>query len=187
MRAAAAGTLAAFLAVVVLAADQFTKFLALGNLPYQESVPVLGGFLQLFLTRNPGAAFSLGAEVTWVFTIILGLAAALIVVLVAIRVRSRLWVTVLGLLLGGVLGNLTDRLVREPGFGVGHVIDFVYTPWMMPAIYNVADMFIVTMMIAVALLVFVGVRFDGTREPRTPRGEANEAAGPDVPVLSTEN
>lgn len=178
MRAAAAGTLTALLAVVVLAADQFTKFLALANLPYQESVPVLGEFLQLYLTRNPGAAFSLGAEVTWVFTIVLGLAALLIAVLVPLRVRSRLWATVLGLLLGGVLGNLTDRLVREPGFGVGHVIDFIFTPWMMPAIYNVADMFIVTMMIAVALLVFVGLRLDGTRESRTARGEETATATP---------
>ena len=48
-----------------------------------------------------------------------------------------------GLLLGGVLGNLTDRLFREPGFGVGHVVDFIYTPWMMPAIFNVADIAIV--------------------------------------------
>ena len=39
-----------------------------------------------------------------------------------------------------------DFVVGEPGFAVGHVVDFIYTPWMMPAIYNVADMFIVTMM-----------------------------------------
>ena len=52
------------------------------------------------------------------------------------------------------------------GFAIGHVIDVIYTPWMMPAIYNVADMFIVTMMICVALLVLLGVRLDGTREPR---------------------
>ena len=73
---------------------------------------------------------------------------------------------VLGLLLGGVLGNLTDRLVRDPGFPVGHVVDFISTPWMMPAIYNVADMFIVCDMIAIALLVLLGMRMDGTRERR---------------------
>lgn len=166
LRAAAAGTLTAFLAVLVLAADQFTKYLALESLPYQETVPVLGDFLQLYLTRNPGAAFSLGEEVTWIFTIILAIAAGLVVFLAVARVRSRRWAVVLGLLLGGILGNLTDRLVREPGFGVGHVIDFIYTPWMMPAIYNVADMFIVTMMILVALLILLGLRLDGTREPR---------------------
>ncbi len=164
LRPATAGTLIAILAVVVLAVDQFTKHLALQNLPYQKAVAVWGDFLQLYLTRNPGAAFSLGEGVTWVFTIVLALAALFIVFLAVTRARGRWWAVVLGLLLGGILGNLTDRLVREPGFGVGHVVDFIYTPWMMPAIYNVADMFIVTMMIAVALLVLLGVHMNGHRE-----------------------
>nr|WP_276569210.1 signal peptidase II [Microbacterium lacticum] len=166
MRPTTAGIVIAILAVVVLAVDQFTKHLALQNLPYQEIVPVWGDVLQFYLTRNSGAAFSLGEGVTWVFTIVLAIAALLIVFLAATRVRGRWWAIVLGLLLGGILGNLTDRLLREPGFAIGHVIDFIYTPWMMPAIYNVADMFIVTMMICVALLVLLGVRLDGTREPR---------------------
>lgn len=166
LRPTTAGIVIAILAVVVLAVEQFTKHLALQNLPYERAVQVWGDFLQFYLTRNSGAAFSLGEGVTWVFTIILGLAALIIVSLAVVRVRGRLWAVVLGLLLGGILGNLTDRLFREPGFAVGHVVDFIYTPWMMPAIYNVADMFIVTMMISVALLVLFGVRLDGTREPR---------------------
>lgn len=152
--------------MLVLAADQFTKQIVLRDLPYQQAVPVWGDFLQFYLTRNPGAAFSLGEEVTWIFTIVLAAAAAAIVVLAVTRVRSRWWAVVLGLLLGGILGNLSDRLFRDPGFPVGHVVDFIHTPWMMPAIYNVADIFIVTMMISVALLVLVGLRLDGTREPR---------------------
>ncbi|WP_312678183.1 signal peptidase II [Microbacterium sp.] len=164
----AAGTLVAILAALVLAADQFSKHLALTNLPYQEPVEVWGQFLQFYLTRNPGAAFSFGEEVTWVFTLVLAAAAVTIVVLAVTRVRSRTWVIVLGLLLGGILGNLTDRLLRDPGFLVGHVVDFINTPWMWlgmnPAIYNVADMFIVTMMIGVALLVLRGRRLDGSRE-----------------------
>ncbi len=177
LRPPAAGALIAILAVVVLAADQFTKFLALQNLPYREAVPIWGDFLQFYLTRNPGAAFSLGEGVTWVFTIVLAGAALLVIGLAVTRVRSRAWTVILGLLLGGVLGNLTDRLIRDPGFGVGHVVDFIYTPWMMPAIYNVADMFIVTMMIAVAFLVLRGIHMDGSRERRgaqdedTPEGE----------------
>jgi signal peptidase II len=177
-RQAAAGITIAILAVVVLAADQFTKHLALENLPYQDPVPVLGDFLSFYLTRNPGAAFSLGEGVTWIFTIALALVAAAIVWLAATRVTSRLWAVALGLLLGGVLGNLTDRLLREPGFAVGHVVDFINTPWMWflpgmsPAIYNVADMFIVTMMIGVALLVLVGLRLSGTRDRRTAETEA---------------
>lgn len=168
LRTAAAGTIIAILAALVLAADQFTKHLAIENLPYQETVPVLGDFFQLYLTRNPGAAFSLGEGVTWIFTLVLLAAAVTIVVLAARVVHSRLWAVVLGLLLGGILGNLTDRLLREPGFLVGHVIDFIHTPWMWlgfpSAIYNIADIFIVTMMISVAVLVLVGLRFDGTRE-----------------------
>lgn len=171
----AAGTLVAILAALVLAADQFSKHLALTNLPYQEPVEVWGQFLQFYLTRNPGAAFSFGEEVTWVFTLVLAAAAVTIVVLAVTRVRSRTWAIVLGLLLGGILGNLTDRLLRDPGFLVGHVVDFINTPWMWlgmnPAIYNIADMFIVTMMIGVALLVLIGVRLDGSRE-RDARGGA---------------
>lgn len=175
----AAGALVAILAAVVLAADQFTKHLALENLPYQREVPVLGEFLQLYLTKNPGAAFSLGTGVTWLFTLALAAVAIVVVVLTVRSVRTRSWAIVLGLLLGGVLGNLTDRLFREPGFLVGHVIDFIHTPWMWlgfpSAIYNIADMFIVTMMISVAVLVVIGIRFDGTRERRT-SDEAAEAA-----------
>ncbi|WP_424447991.1 signal peptidase II [Microbacterium arborescens] len=175
----AAGALVAILAAVVLAADQFTKYLALENLPYQREVPVLGEFFQLYLTKNPGAAFSLGTGVTWLFTLALAAVAIVVVVLTVRSVRTRSWAIVLGLLLGGVLGNLTDRLFREPGFLVGHVIDFIHTPWMWlgfpSAIYNIADMFIVTMMISVAVLVVIGIRFDGTRERRT-SDEVAEAA-----------
>nr|WP_314422583.1 signal peptidase II [uncultured Microbacterium sp.] len=153
----------AILAAVVLAADQFVKYLTVENLPLHEPVPVLGEFLQLYFVRNPGAAFSLGADVTWIFTIALAVVAG-VIVWKAFGLRSRLWAVVLGGLLGGVLGNLTDRLLREPGFPMGHVVDMISMPWMMPAIFNVADIFIVTGMISVALLVVVGLRFDGTRE-----------------------
>ena len=203
LRPSAAGTIIAVLALLVLAADQFTKYLALENLPPEEPVHVIGDFLIFYLIRNPGAAFSLGEGVTWVFTIALTIVSVVIIWLAATRVRSRLWAVALGLLLGGVLGNLTDRALREPGFPVGHVIDFINTPWMMPAIYNVADMFIVTMMIAVALLVLVGIHLDGTRERRqtaaadgeVPAGEgdvndgaatgADATSAADVPAVTT--
>lgn len=139
------------------------KYLTITNLPLQEPVPVLGEFLQLYYVRNPGAAFSLGSEVTWIFTIALSVVAA-VIIWKAFGLRSRLWAVVLGCLLGGVLGNLGDRLFRDPGFPVGHVVDMISMPWMMPAIFNVADVFIVTGMISVALLVVFGLRFDGSRE-----------------------
>lgn len=170
LRPAAVCTIVAVLAAVVLAADQVTKFFALAHLPYEQPVHIIGNVLIFFLVKNAGAAFSLGSDVTWVFTLALAVVAVIIIVLVGTRVRGRAWTIVLGLLLGGVLGNLSDRLFREPGFGVGHVVDFINVPWMMPATFNVADMFITTMMVGVALLVLLGIRLDGTREPRAKAG-----------------
>lgn len=190
LRHAAAGITIALLAILVLAADQFSKYLALTNLPLEQPVPVWGEFLQFYLVKNPGAAFSLGEGFTWIFTIALAVVAGVIVWLAATRVQSRLWAIVLGLLLGGVLGNLSDRLFREPGFPVGHVVDFINTPWMWfwmsPAIYNVADIFIVSMMIGVALLVIVGVQMDGKRHHHQESDPAEEetilgAAGDEFP------
>ncbi|MDR2996562.1 MAG: signal peptidase II [Microbacterium sp.] len=189
LRAAAAGITIAILAVLVLAADQFAKHLVLTNLSYEQLVHVFGNFLSFYLIKNSGAAFSLLPNATWVFTIALSVVAIAIIWLAVTRVRSRLWAVVLGLLLGGVLGNLADRLFREPGFGVGHVVDFIYTPWMMPAFYNVADMFITTMMVCVALLVLFGVRLDGTRERRrsaVPAGESDAAGGVDAAQSGTD-
>ncbi|WP_261167332.1 signal peptidase II [Microbacterium sp. Marseille-Q6965] len=181
LRTAAAGTLIAILAVTVLAADQFSKHLVLQSLEPGLPVPVVGEALQFVLVFNPGAAFSLGEGVTWIFTIAMAVVAAIIVYLAATRVRSRLWAVVLGLLLGGVLGNLTDRLFRDPGFAVGHVVDFILTPWMWfwapnPAIYNVADIFIVGGMAAVALLLVLGLDFDGTRGAGATDGDDTPAA-----------
>ncbi|WP_258566828.1 MULTISPECIES: signal peptidase II [unclassified Microbacterium] len=187
LRRSAAGAIVAILAAVVLAADQFVKYLTIENLPLQVPVPVLGEFLQLYYVRNPGAAFSLGSEVTWIFTIALAVVAS-VIIWKAFGLKSRLWAVVLGCLLGGVLGNLTDRLLREPGFPVGHVVDMISMPWMMPAIFNVADVFIVTGMISVALLVVFGLRFDGTRERDHAVVETDEEAeaAAEAAVVATE-
>ncbi len=99
-------------------------------------------------------------------------------------VRSRLWAVVLGALLGGVLGNLSDRVFREPGFPpVGHVVDMISMPWMLPAIFNVADIFIVTGMISIALLIISGgLRLDGSRE----RDHAKPDGGEHEPTEGTD-
>ncbi|MGO2668097.1 MAG: signal peptidase II, partial [Microbacterium gubbeenense] len=188
LSAPAAGIIIAVLAIVVLAADQASKQLAVTRLTEFEPVQVLGEALQWNLVFNPGAAFSLGEGVTWIFTIALALVACAIVFLAITRVRTRSWAIVLGLLLGGVLGNLTDRLFRDPGFGVGHVVDFILTPWMWfwtnPAIYNVADMFIVCGMIAVAVLVLIGINFDGTRGDKPAEAALDEADAEDADAES---
>lgn len=179
LRAALAVGIVAILAIAVLAADQVTKFLAIENLEENVPVHVIGDFLVFLLVYNPGAAFSLGEEVTWIFTIALAAVAVAIGWLAVTRIRSRRWAVILGLLLGGVLGNLTDRLLRDPGFPVGHVVDFINTPWMMPAIYNVADIFIVCDMILVALLVLLGVHLDGSRD----RDRAEQTASDESTLL----
>jgi signal peptidase II len=154
--------LLAAIAVAALALDQFTKYLVVSNLPLGEQVKVLGDLLILQFVKNPGAAFSLAAGSTWIFSILAAVVTVAILVF-ARRIRSIGWAVVFGLLLGGVLGNLTDRLFREPSFGLGHVIDFISTPWMIPAIYNVADICIVSSMGLFILLTIRGVNIDGTR------------------------
>ncbi|UOR02942.1 signal peptidase II [Leucobacter allii] len=165
-------------AIAVFAADQLVKNWVVATLPEGESVPVLGEFLQWHFVRNPGAAFSFASGATWIFTI---LAAVVVVVILwqIRRLRSLPWAIFLGLLLGGVLGNLTDRLTRAPGFPEGHVIDFILTPWMWlgfpPAIYNIADMGIVVGMALFIVITLLGLPIDGSPRQRR-RAEAPEAS-----------
>ncbi|WP_375389510.1 signal peptidase II [uncultured Amnibacterium sp.] len=151
-------------AAVVAAADQLAKAWAIANLPAGVPVHVLGDALVFQRVANPGAAFSLATGSTWIFSII---AVAVVVFLVwfARRIRSWAWGALFGLLLGGTLGNLTDRLTRPPGFGVGHVVDFILVPWMLPAIFNVADTAIVTSMCLFVLLTLLGRGIDGSTRP----------------------
>ena len=147
---------------MVVSLDQVVKALVVAHLPYGTAVPVVGTALQFLYVRNPGAAFSFAVNMTWVFSIV-STAVVVAIIVYARRIRSMWWALVLGMLLGGALGNLSDRLFREPGFGRGHVVDFISTPWMMPAIYNVADAFICISMVVFVLLVIAGVNLDGTR------------------------
>jgi signal peptidase II len=142
----------AVVAVGVYAADQVTKSLAVDRLADGRTVPLVGDLLQLRLIRNPGAAFSFATGMTWVLTLV-ALGVVVLVVRSSRRIGSLPWAIALGLLLGGALGNLTDRLVREPGFGRGHVVDFI-AYWHL-FIGNVADVGIV---VAAALVLLLGVR-----------------------------
>jgi signal peptidase II len=169
----------AFAAVVVVALDQVVKALVVAKLPYGQVVPVLGNVLQFLYVRNPGAAFSFAVNMTWVFSIV-STAVVVAIIVFARRIRSLWWAVVLGMLLGGALGNLCDRLFREPGFGRGHVVDFISTPWMMPAIYNVADSFICVSMAIFVVLVILGVNLDGTRAPAKPKTPRDDASAPTV-------
>ena len=151
----------ALVAACVYAIDQFTKSLVVENLTEREPVQVIGELLQFYFVKNAGAAFSLGSGSTWIFAIIAS-AVAIFIVIFAPRIRSLAWAVLFGLLLGGNLGNLTDRLFREPGFGVGHVIDFLQLQYF-PAIFNIADMAIVASMAVFIVLTIRGVGLNGTR------------------------
>ena len=164
--------LLASIAVVTYLLDQLSKWWAIRALSDEDPRDLIGSFLRLDLIRNPGAAFSVGTGNTWVLTII-----AVVVLVVVVRVSRRLgssgWAWALGLLLGGALGNLTDRIIREPGLGQGHVIDFLnYNGWF---IGNIADIAIVSAAILIGLLALTGRSVDGTRETReSGRHEASE-------------
>jgi len=132
--------------------DYATKSWALNSLDSRNPVKLIGNFLQLTLIKNSGAAFSLAQGATIVFTIFA------IVVVAAIayystKITSFGWSIVLGLALGGILGNLTDRIFRAPGFFTGHVIDWIQLPnW---PVFNLADSAIV---VAASIAVILSIR-----------------------------
>ena len=139
---------------LVLAIDQFTKLLALEFLTPSQSVPFIGDVLRLCLVRNDSAAFSLGGGQTWIFTLFSTIAACALL-WYAPRTKSSSWALTGGLLLGGVVGNLVDRVTREPGFPNGHVIDFLQLPFGFP-VFNLADTAIVVAMSIVVVRIMRG-------------------------------
>jgi signal peptidase II len=101
---------------------------------------VFGSFFQLTLVRNPGAAFSFATSAT-IFLTIFSILVLITILYFSPRITSKGWAVVLGLVLGGILGNLVDRMFREPGLLRGHVIDWMQLPnW---PIFNIADSAIV--------------------------------------------
>jgi signal peptidase II len=170
----------AIVAIVVFALDQLAKWWVVHNLPYQQPVHVIGDLLIFEYDRNPGAAFSIGTGSTWIFSII-AVTVLVFVIWYARRIRSVAWAIVFGLVLGGLLGNLTDRLLRPPGFGIGEVVDFIRIP-LLPAIFNLADSGIVCGMALFLILTVMGVRLDGTRPvPTTTDGGTAASSAGDTP------
>ena len=120
----------------------------------------MGNFLQFQLVKNPGAAFSLGTGMTWLFSII-GVGVLGFIVLFARRIQSFSWAILFGLLLGGTLGNLSDRLFREPRFGEGHVVDFIQVIALLPRSSTSPTARSWSSMCLFVLLTIRGVRLDG--------------------------
>jgi signal peptidase II len=158
--ARSATLLALTVAVVALLADVLSKQLAVRELTGRAPVDVVGDFLQLRLVRNPGAAFSAGASLTPVISVV-AVIATVVVVYYVFRVRHRVWALALGLLLAGVAGNVLDRLFRAPGPFRGHVVDFFALPnW---PVFNVADICINIAGVLFVILLVRGVPLDGSR------------------------
>jgi signal peptidase II len=150
-------------AVAAYAIDLGTKLLAVAHLTPDDPVDVIGGVLRLDLVRNPGAAFSTGTSYTLILTVI-ALVAAGVVIRFGRRLGDRTWAVALGLLLGGVFGNLTDRVFREPGFLRGHVVDFLELPhW---PVFNVADMLIDAAVVLIIIQTWRGIGITGVRHKR---------------------
>lgn len=152
-------TLGVAAGVVII--DQVTKALAVAHLEGQPPIEVLGEWLQLTFVRNPGAAFSLAGN----YTILISVVAVIVVVAIVRTARTLTnpwWAVVLGGILGGALGNLIDRVLREPGALRGHVVDFLELPnW---PVFNVADMALVGSAILAVVLSLRGVDMGQTGE-----------------------
>jgi signal peptidase II len=145
--------------VLVIIFDQLTKELALANLERYTPVPVIGDLLQFTLAFNDRAAFSLGGASTWVFTLISS-TVALALLWFGPKFKTKSWLILGGLALGGVCGNLIDRLFRAPGFPNGHVVDFIQIPFNFP-IFNIADIAICSAAFLIALRVILGQKIGG--------------------------
>jgi len=157
----------------VLLVDLVSKLVVVATIEPGEDIRLLGGSLYLTHLRNTGAAFSFAEGFTVVFTLV-ALAVVVVIVRTARRLFSTGWAVTLGLVLGGAVGNLVDRVFRDPGFLRGGVVDFVsvFGPdgevW---PVFNVADSAIVCGGILGAVLALRGIDVDGTRAGRQETAE----------------
>jgi signal peptidase II len=150
-------TIFVVVAVTAYSVDVLAKIWAVQRLD-DGDIEVLGDWFRLHLVRNPGAAFSTGESFTVVFSLV-AIAAVCVVLWFSRRLGNRVWAVALGLLLSGISGNLTDRLLRDPGPLRGHVVDLFSVPhW---PVFNVADVCIDIAAGLILLQAFRNVRLDG--------------------------
>jgi signal peptidase II len=155
-------------AVVALSLDAISKAIVVADLPDRQ-IRLLGGLLTLRVLRNSGAAFNIGNGMTLVFTVI-AIGVVVAILRYARRLRSLPWAITLGLLLGGALGNLGDRMLRSPGPLRGHVVDWIELPYW--PVFNLADSAIVCGGALAVLLASRGLQVDGTVAREGPAEES---------------
>ncbi|MDO4791688.1 MAG: signal peptidase II [Buchananella hordeovulneris] len=160
--------------LAVVALDQGSKVWAVSALAGRERIDLLGKWFGLELHYNPGASFSFAAGSTWVFAVV-ALVTVAVIARYAPRITNLTWAMLAGTFLGGAVGNLIDRLFREPGFMRGHVVDFLaYGDWF---IGNIADVALVGAAAAFMLLTVLGIEPWPAKEEAAPKKAAREAAG----------
>jgi len=153
----------AVVVIVAVAVDQVTKVLAVRHLQGREPVEVIPGLIDLRFLRNGGAALGTGSSMTIVLTVVATIV-AIVVIRMSAKLRDRGWAVGLGLLLGGAVGNLIDRVFREPSTFRGHVVDFIdYGPF----VGNVADIALTIAAVVIVWRSWRGVGIDGTHEVRS--------------------
>lgn len=136
-------------AALIVAADQFSKYLTVTNIPLGGEVPVIDWLFQLTYIQNDGMAFSMLRGGRWFFFIVTLIALGLIVLAI-----GKKWVThptglwALAAIAGGAVGNLIDRI------RLGYVIDMIEVTFMNFAVFNVADCFVVCGAILLVIYVF---------------------------------
>lgn len=154
-------TLISLIAGAVVALDRFTKIWAENSLVEGQSKPFIGELLQLHLVFNPGAAFSIFTNATWVFTMFSSIV-SLYILYKAKQITSRPWQYGAGGILGGAMGNLIDRIINEPGFPNGHVTDFLKLPnW---PVFNIADSAVFVSAFFLMALSIRGINYDGSKD-----------------------
>ena len=142
-------------ATLTAVTDQLIKNFIVAEFDMYEVRPFLGEVVKLTYILNDSAAFSLGFGLTGLFTLISSVATLALIWFIAFKSKSTAWSIIAAVMLGGVVGNLLDRLFRSPGAGLGKVVDYIQIPFNFP-IFNLADIAIVSMAILSALLVLLG-------------------------------
>lgn len=148
-------------ALVVVTLDQISKEIAIASLSDGQNPEVIGQLLKFLLVYNDSAAFSIGVGQTWVLAII-AICAVLALLWFGPRSGTKMWSLIYGLVLGGAAGNLVDRLIREPGFLNGHVVDFLQIPFNFP-IFNLADTALVVGVSLAIIRTLLGDEIGGRR------------------------